>query len=378
MRSWIPPCAFALALLVADDAGADHLVASWQDNAIHILDDDMIAVESFPVEIQYPNALATDGAFIYSGYTTDEIIVVYDFEGVEQYSFDVSPHVVQGLELVGDELAVGRLDQIDFYDPVSGDYLRTIEGPGEDNLEGLGFDGELLWVLDDTALHGIDPMDGAIVETLPNVWTDCYAFGVSASGEGQLTLVCSGGRWLVVSSDDGSVITMNYNGVDMYGSAFFVLAECGDGHVDRGEDCDDDVESARCDVDCTFVECGDGVVNALALEQCDDANVQSGDGCSQDCTLEAPDTTEGSGATDDAGVVDSTTAEPTTEDGSSTSAHGEIGDTSEPDETSSGDAAASGESGCGCTSVGPRSSRVLLLVMGCAALGRRRRAQALP
>ena len=44
---------------------------------------------------------------------------------------------------------------------------------------------------------------------------------------------------------------------------------CGDGIVDGGEDCDDGSESAACDTDCTVAECGDGLANATAGEQCD-------------------------------------------------------------------------------------------------------------
>lgn len=44
---------------------------------------------------------------------------------------------------------------------------------------------------------------------------------------------------------------------------------CGDGHVDQGETCDDAGESATCDSDCTKAECGDGVTNFSAGEDCD-------------------------------------------------------------------------------------------------------------
>ena len=63
---------------------------------------------------------------------------------------------------------------------------------------------------------------------------------------------------------------------------------CGDQKVDEGEECDDGYQTANCDRDCTLVECGDGIINDVAGEQCDDFNVISGDGCSAICTLEAP------------------------------------------------------------------------------------------
>jgi hypothetical protein len=71
---------------------------------------------------------------------------------------------------------------------------------------------------------------------------------------------------------------------------------CGNGFVDSGEACDGDGaghpgETATCNKDCTARRCGDGEVNATALEQCD----RNGDGvagadgqsatCNYDCTL---------------------------------------------------------------------------------------------
>ena len=58
---------------------------------------------------------------------------------------------------------------------------------------------------------------------------------------------------------------------------------CGDGVLDPGEDCDDGAESATCDADCTPVECGDGYVNAVAGEPCDDGNADNADACLVGC-----------------------------------------------------------------------------------------------
>ncbi len=69
--------------------------------------------------------------------------------------------------------------------------------------------------------------------------------------------------------------------VDM--GAYESLGLCGNGVVDTGEECDDGGESAMCDANCTFAECGDGTFNATAGEECDDA----GDSvtCDSDCTI---------------------------------------------------------------------------------------------
>jgi cysteine-rich repeat protein len=64
-------------------------------------------------------------------------------------------------------------------------------------------------------------------------------------------------------------------------------AICGDGRIGAGEDCDTGgVDSATCDSDCTAVACGDGHVNAAAMEECDDSNQTSEDGCSLICRVE--------------------------------------------------------------------------------------------
>ena len=59
-------------------------------------------------------------------------------------------------------------------------------------------------------------------------------------------------------------------------------SECGDGQVGGDETCDDAGESARCDADCTAVECGDGTLNLTAGEQCDDEGESAR--CDADCT----------------------------------------------------------------------------------------------
>ena len=71
---------------------------------------------------------------------------------------------------------------------------------------------------------------------------------------------------------------------------------CGDGKRDMQgdvqEECDElgGADSATCDNDCTLPRCGDNHTNAMFTpvgaprgEQCDDGNVNSGDGCSADC-----------------------------------------------------------------------------------------------
>lgn len=64
------------------------------------------------------------------------------------------------------------------------------------------------------------------------------------------------------------------------------FAQCGDGTLNTtaGESCDTGGASATCDADCTPALCGDGVLNPFAGELCDDGNGVPGDGCEPDCT----------------------------------------------------------------------------------------------
>jgi fibro-slime domain-containing protein len=69
-------------------------------------------------------------------------------------------------------------------------------------------------------------------------------------------------------------------------------ATCGDGNVDAlfGEQCDDGENAGgygSCQPDCRLgPRCGDGTQQADSGEQCDDGNAISGDGCGQTCKLE--------------------------------------------------------------------------------------------
>jgi len=58
---------------------------------------------------------------------------------------------------------------------------------------------------------------------------------------------------------------------------------CGDGIVDRDEQCDDGAESATCTSLCSISSCGDGIVNVSASESCDDAGESAT--CDDDCTF---------------------------------------------------------------------------------------------
>ena len=73
---------------------------------------------------------------------------------------------------------------------------------------------------------------------------------------------------------------------DLFQDIGWSMSGCGDGVLATEEECDDAGESFTCDVNCTLVSCGDGTLNTLVGEQCDDGNSTSGDGCSNQCLAE--------------------------------------------------------------------------------------------
>lgn len=58
---------------------------------------------------------------------------------------------------------------------------------------------------------------------------------------------------------------------------------CGNGVREHVEKCDDGGETAKCDADCTLVECGDGVINEAAGETCEEGGADTKT-CDDDCT----------------------------------------------------------------------------------------------
>jgi len=67
-----------------------------------------------------------------------------------------------------------------------------------------------------------------------------------------------------------------------------ILGVCGNGILEIEEVCDHGVDNGQygyCKSDCSGLgpRCGDGIVQSVEGEECDDGNVNSGDGCSSSC-----------------------------------------------------------------------------------------------
>lgn len=76
-------------------------------------------------------------------------------------------------------------------------------------------------------------------------------------------------------------------GAEACGPGCIAVEYCGDGAANGPEGCDaGGRQTAECEAECRTPACGDGTVNNLAGESCDDSNLVDGDGCSAGCMPE--------------------------------------------------------------------------------------------
>ena len=197
-----------------------YVAGTWSDQAVHLLDANLNDLGSFPAGATSPNGMATDGETIWSGHYTSQTVVAYDFAGQELYRWSAALSGLQGMEWVDGELAIYQSASIEFHDPRTGALIRAI--PGRSNIEGLAFDGTLLWQLDGAWIYGTNPLDGNVVVTITNAALGCPydGTGIATDVPGVLTLACADGAWYRVSAADGSVIASGNNGLNMYGLAY--------------------------------------------------------------------------------------------------------------------------------------------------------------
>ena len=197
-----------------------YVAATWGDNAVHFLDSDLNDTGSFTAGDSQPNGIASDGIVIYTGHFLTQSVRIFDYSGNLLFTWsDARLNALQGLEYVDGELAVYSAfsDQVYFFVPATGAYLRSIPGQGN-TTEALAYDGVLLWLLADTII-GINPADGTVIRSIPNAGIGCAygGTGLTADAPGKLTIGCADGNWYRVSSADGSVLASGKNGLQMYG-----------------------------------------------------------------------------------------------------------------------------------------------------------------
>lgn len=188
--------------------------------------------------------------------------------------------------------------------------------------------------------------------------------------------------YIAWSGNDSSGASMGRDEFGLEGITIRLLDTCGNGLTEGDEGCDDglaNADTAACTSACTVAACGDTFLQDG--EECDDGNVDDGDGCAADCTTEPEpgsssggDSTAGDTQADtSAGDSDSATGASMTDatatnataptEGSDTDDGDSEGGTGEDEETS----------GCSCNSTGGAGPVWTMLGVIGFGLARRRR-----
>jgi cysteine-rich repeat protein len=135
---------------------------------------------------------------------------------------------------------------------------------------------------DDTADDGPGPGSQADSSTASDASTTTS--GATTGGDTTCTTDCATTTGSATTETGGSTTTTDGPGEsESESSSEGPTGDCGNGIVEGGEDCDEAGETAVCDDDCTFADCGDEVVNEAAGEVCDEGG--EGFACDADCTL---------------------------------------------------------------------------------------------
>jgi hypothetical protein len=230
-RSFFACCAPVIAFLgslafVSAVEARPFFAGNWNNGNLHFLDDNMVSQGSVPSGGSNPNGVASDATRVYVGHFINQTVNIFDYNGNPQGSWS-SPSLgnCQGLEIVNGELAtVFSGNNIDFLNPATGAFIRSIPNVAGSGAEGLAYDGNLLWVLggnNDALIYGVNPANGAQVTTIPNpaVAAPFGGTALSTAGPGRLMVGADGGSWWRINSADGSIVNQGNNGLGMFGLA---------------------------------------------------------------------------------------------------------------------------------------------------------------
>ncbi len=222
----------ALAIGLSDAHAGDesYVAVTWSDQAVHVLDGDLNDVRSFSAGGSNPNGVATDGRTVWAGHFSTQEVIAYDLDGNELFRWGTGAPNLQGMELLpNDEIYLTQGADLQVHDARDGTLLRTVPNVGGGSVEGMAWDGEVLWLLQ-AVLIAVDPDSGAELRRIANAAESCSfnGSGVTASAPGELTLACTDGRWFRVSSTDGSVLASGSNGLNMYGLKSLAGGGCGE------------------------------------------------------------------------------------------------------------------------------------------------------
>lgn len=134
-----------------------------------------------------------------------------------------------------------------------------------------------------TDTSGIPSLDGATYTAVGKrlIWSHEYLL-TNFEGATLGATLNDGSRSLLLVADDGGGLLQALVALTLR------VVVCGDSLVGGDEQCDDGnlEDGDGCDAACRIEVCGDGIVNNAGTEACDDGNLTDGDGCSSACQLE--------------------------------------------------------------------------------------------
>ena len=253
--------------VAADGTGNVYVTGNGSDNVFRISPDGQITLavdasgDGAGNPLDNPTGVATDA---------DGNVYVAAFGSNNVFMVTPAGAVIENIDVTGSGSG-------DFLDP--SDDCITVDGAGNVYVTG-------------TNSHNVFRIDGLSVcgNGVVELGEECDDVGESALCDDDCTFVgCGDGNLNATAGEACEADTDCPLGQICAPDCTCVDAPvCGDGVVELGEECDDGGESAICDDDCTFVECGDGNLNVTAGEACEaDGDCPAGEIC-QSCGCVVP------------------------------------------------------------------------------------------
>ena len=201
-----------------------YATAVWEENSIHLLDENLDSIGSFPAGQILPNGIAFDGTYIYSAHFIGASVYAYEPDGTVAFSWSDPSRLdqVQSLTYIQatGELAFGRGDVIWFVNPADGSNPRQVSQSACSNMEAAASDGANgIWLLCPDGLYLMDISTGNQLATSAKPTAVCNFGGTAmARGpDGLLVLGCADGRWFVWDPAAGVTVASGNNGLEMFG-----------------------------------------------------------------------------------------------------------------------------------------------------------------
>lgn len=219
--------AFALTgSALAAPTGTQYVAATWTGGTAHFLDGGLNSLGTFATGYELPNGVAFNAAAgeILVGMfgSTSNSITRFDMNGVPISTFAASGANLQGMVMVGGELGIANASNINFVDPFTGAFIRSIPNPASDESEGLAYRpaNNALYSLDDALIRALNPADGSVLFTIPNPAVDESFAGTGLTWNpltDELVAMGESGNWWLIDPLTGTVNTFGNDALQVYG-----------------------------------------------------------------------------------------------------------------------------------------------------------------